>query len=66
MKILIDRGANIDAFTNGIQTPLYLAAVHKNTEIMKLLIEKGANEDYYGTAFLDYFSNVIAEGKFEQ
>ena len=43
MKILIDSGANIDALTKNLGTPLHLSVQKQNIEIVKILIERGAN-----------------------
>ncbi len=42
VKKLIDRGANINEMSNGM-TPIMYAAKFNRTEILKLLIAKGAN-----------------------
>ncbi|MGL5074981.1 MAG: ankyrin repeat domain-containing protein, partial [Waterburya sp.] len=42
---LLDRGANVNAFSSGelVCTPLHIAAVDNNVELIKLLVERGAD-----------------------
>ena len=42
MKLLLERGAEIEARDIDNVTPLYIAALNNNTEITKLLLEHGA------------------------
>ena len=44
MKILIEKGADINAFDDEKWSPLHLAASDSSkAEVVKILIEKGAN-----------------------
>lgn len=45
VRILLDRGADVDALQKGLNTPLLLAAVSKNNSenLCRLLIERGAD-----------------------
>jgi ankyrin repeat protein len=43
IKVLIDKGADIEASTNIKATPLHYAASFANAEIINLLVERGAN-----------------------
>jgi len=40
VKYLVARGADINATDNSSHTPLYLAALHKNAEVVKFLVSK--------------------------
>ncbi|MBW4532839.1 MAG: ankyrin repeat domain-containing protein [Pleurocapsa minor HA4230-MV1] len=42
---LLDRGANVNAFSSGelVCTPLHAAAADNNVELIKLLVERGAD-----------------------
>ena len=44
IKILIEKGASINALDDNKSIPLHYAAKHsENAEVVKILIEKGAN-----------------------
>ena len=44
VKILIEKGASLNAFDNYKWTPLhYAASYNKSEEVVKILIEKGAS-----------------------
>jgi ankyrin repeat protein len=43
MLLLLDNGADIEGQDNGGRTALHLAAMNGNDEIVKLLLEKGAD-----------------------
>ena len=44
MKILIEKGASVNALDYFKKTPLHLAALNNsNAEVVKILIEKGAS-----------------------
>ncbi len=45
VRLLIEHGANVDAQSKSLSTPLHVAVVRRNVDIVKLLIEKGANID---------------------
>lgn len=45
VKKFIEYGANVNETSNGL-TPLMLAARYNNVEIVKLLLEKGANKRF--------------------
>jgi ankyrin repeat protein len=45
VKLLLEKGANTEARTNGNFTVLMLTANEGMTGVMKLLLEKGANID---------------------
>ena len=51
VKILIEKGASVNALDGNKQTPLHKAAYNNsNAEVVKILIEKGASVnalDYY-------------------
>ena len=57
---LLDRGANVNAFSSGelVCTPLHLAAADNNVEIVKLLVERGADlrlkDSIYDCTALDW------------
>lgn len=42
-KYLIEKGANVNAKTNAAQTPLMIAALQGFDDIVRLLLEKGAD-----------------------
>jgi ankyrin repeat protein len=42
-KLLIEKGADVNAKNNNGWTPLYAAAIGDHTETVKLLIDKGAD-----------------------
>jgi len=44
---LLKKGADIDAYGNGVQTALLAAAWHNRTETVKLLIKNGADINKY-------------------
>ena len=61
VKLLIEKGAKINALTDNKSTPLHCAAYNNNNaEVVKILIEKGANikynDTYWKTPF-EYTSN---------
>lgn len=43
VKLLLERGADVNAKGNGGMTPLYIAARNGNKELVQFLIERGAN-----------------------
>ena len=43
VKVLLDKGANIDSKTRYNQTPLFFACDRGNLEIVKLLVDRGAD-----------------------
>jgi len=45
VKLLLARGANVNALTINLRTPLHIASVRGYTEIIKELLENGANPD---------------------
>ena len=46
VKVLIEKGAKVDALNNLSQTPLHRAAYNNtNADVVKVLIEKGAKVD---------------------
>ena len=45
-RLLIDRGANIEAIDEGFWTPLHLASGYGNSELVALLLERGANVNH--------------------
>jgi RNA polymerase sigma factor (sigma-70 family) len=57
---LLDRGANVNAFSSGelVCTPLHLAAADNNVELVKLLVERGADlrlkDSIYDCTALDW------------
>jgi ankyrin repeat protein len=42
-KLLLEKGANIEAKTSDGRTALYVAASNKHDAVVKLLLERGAN-----------------------
>ena len=55
VKILIEKGASVNALDGNKQTPLHKAAYNNsNAEVVKILIEKGASVNA-----LDYGLNKI-------
>ena len=49
VKLLIDKGANINAKNDYYKTPLYYAiCIKENIESVKLLIDKGGNLNIIG------------------
>lgn len=44
IKLLIDRGADIDAQDSNRWTPLMIAAMQGNIEVVKVLTREGANK----------------------
>ena len=45
MRLLLDRGAFIEAKDSNEMTPLYLAAMWKHIAVMKLLLNRGSFVD---------------------
>jgi ankyrin repeat protein len=45
VRLLLDRGAEIEAVNEEYDTPLIQAAAHGGTEVVKLLLERGANNE---------------------
>src|SRR5438045_8256208 len=43
VKLVLSKGADINAADSSGQTPLYSAAWHRHTEIVQLLLSKGAD-----------------------
>lgn len=43
-QLLINRGADIDAFDQNDNTPLHLAALYDNRDMVELLLNNGANK----------------------
>lgn len=58
VKALCEKGAAIEAKTPYGQTPLYLAAMNGHEEVVRFLIEKGANTDlkdsFYNASILGF------------
>lgn len=51
-SILLELGAEIDAHDDGYNTPLHLAVLYRNPEMLTFLLDRGANinlQGYYGT-----------------
>ena len=53
-QMLINRGANVDAFDKRNKTPLHWASEKGNTEMVRYLVEEGADKDA-----MSYTLNVI-------
>jgi ankyrin repeat protein len=55
-KLLIDKGADLNLQDNNKDTDLFHAvrSSNDNIELVKLLIEKGADKDYIKTSYGDY------------
>ena len=51
VKSLLEKGAALEAKTSYGQTPLYLAAMNGHEDVVKLLLEKGANTDVRDTFY---------------
>merc|ERR1712113_541099 len=47
VKYLVEKGANVDAFTKNKHTAMMLASVEGHLDIVKYLVEKGANVDAF-------------------
>ena len=45
VKVLLDRGATVDATDGGKWTALHIAASNGHTEVVKVLLGKGASID---------------------
>jgi len=45
VKLLIDKGADVNVKNVGDRTPLMWAAMHGHTEVVRLLIDNGADVD---------------------
>jgi len=58
VKALCQKGASLETKTPYGQTPLYLAAMNGHDEVVRFLIEKGANTDvkdsFYNASILDF------------
>jgi hypothetical protein len=61
VKQLIEKGAAIETKTAYGQTPLYLAAMNNHEEVVRFLLEKGANPDvtdtFYKAPVLDFVAS---------
>jgi hypothetical protein len=51
VKILIEKGAPLEAKTPYGQTPLYLAAMSGHEDVVRFLLDKGANTDVHDTFY---------------
>lgn len=54
VKLLLEKGADLDCRNKSCETPLYLAAWHGQVEVVKLLLEAGADKissNLYGTPY---------------
>jgi tetratricopeptide (TPR) repeat protein len=47
VKMLIDKGANVNATDSNGSTPIFVAAANVNKNVIELLIKKGGNPDTY-------------------
>src|SRR5580693_643952 len=58
VKALIEKGAPLEAKTPYGQTPLYLAAMSGHEDVVRFLLDKGANTDvtdtFYKASMLDF------------
>jgi ankyrin repeat protein len=45
VKLLFEKGADIEIKNKYGQTPLFVAAMHSREAMVRLLLEKGANAD---------------------
>ena len=52
-RLLIERGADIDAKDNNGSTPLHYAAVENSFDVARLLIDSGANTDGIDLSWMD-------------
>lgn len=56
MQLVIENGADVNLMDNGFRSPLLLASSHRNEDVVRILLEKGANvnaRNIYGwTPFL--------------
>ncbi|KAH8780344.1 ankyrin repeat-containing domain protein, partial [Hyaloscypha finlandica] len=43
IKLLLEKGANVDTADEGGQTPLHQASMIRHIDVIKLLLDKGAN-----------------------
>ncbi|XP_008548419.1 uncharacterized protein LOC103571875 [Microplitis demolitor] len=64
VKILIDKGAEVNGYNNlNNVTPLYLAAQHSSTDVIEVLVEAGADVDLVakieGTAKMETALSVV-------
>lgn len=55
---LIENGANVNAYSTSMKTPLHLAAYHNHPEIIQILVNAGASlEGISNDEFLQYSTN---------
>ena len=52
-RLLIEKGTEVDARTNGGRTPVHTAAEEGSLDVARLLIEKGANTDEIDLSWMD-------------
>ena len=64
-KILIEKGANIEAETISYNTPLIFAVRENNIDIVKFLLEKGANSNIVNNYGKTPLREAINKGFYE-
>lgn len=62
-KTLIEKGAALEAKTPYGQTPLYLAAMSGHDDVVRFLLDKGANTDVHDTFYKASLLDFVLERK---
>ena len=65
IKLLLDRGANVNSGSQDWQTPLYLAVESQDVHVAKLLLDRGANVNFEYSAPQGLLYQAIIRGDLE-
>ncbi len=66
IKLLVDRGADIDALDSNKWTPLMIASMQANIEVVRFLVREGANkgiEDIEGKTAREHAIEALEQEK---